>query len=70
MKNYGLIGKTLGHSFSKNFFTEKFMAEHIDAQYDLYEIPAICQFPLLVKQHEFSGLNVTIPYKEEIIQYL
>ena len=70
MKQYGLIGKTLGHSFSKKFFTEKFSQESIEAQYDLFELPEITHFPCLTQQHEFYGLNVTIPYKESVIQYL
>lgn len=70
MKQYGLIGKTLGHSFSKSFFTEKFQNETIEAQYDLFELPEISQFPCLIQQHTFYGLNVTIPYKETVIQYL
>jgi shikimate dehydrogenase len=70
MKQYGLIGKTLGHSFSKKFFTEKFSQESIEAQYDLFELPEISHFPCLTQQHEFYGLNVTIPYKESVIQYL
>ena len=70
MKIYGLIGEKLGHSFSKKYFTEKFAAESIDARYELFEIPDIFEFPLLIKKHCFSGLNVTIPYKEKIIPFL
>lgn len=70
MKEYGLIGKTLKHSFSKNFFTEKFQNEKIDAHYELFELPEIAQFASLVKEHELYGLNVTIPYKEEVMQFL
>ena len=40
MKRYGLIGKTLGHSFSRQYFGEKFAAEHIDARYDNFEMPS------------------------------
>ena len=70
MKQYGLIGMPLAHSFSKRFFTHKFDAENIDAKYDLFELPSITDFPHLLKQHTFHGLNVTIPYKEQIIDYL
>ena len=41
MKKFGLIGYPLGHSFSKNFFNEKFASENIDAQYVNFEIPTI-----------------------------
>ena len=70
MKEFGLIGKTLKHSFSKNFFTEKFQNEGTEAHYELFELPSISDFPELIKKHELYGLNVTIPYKEEVMQYL
>ncbi len=70
MKTYGLIGKTLGHSFSKRYFTEKFEKEEINARYELFELPDIVQFPALVDGNYLSGLNVTIPYKEQIIPFL
>jgi shikimate dehydrogenase len=69
---YGLIGKTLSHSFSKRYFTEKFEKESIsNSIYQLFEIPSIEEFPKLVAQQpDLKGLNVTIPYKEEIIPFL
>ena len=70
MKLYGLIGYPLGHSFSKKHFTEKFESESIDSKYELFEIKTIEEFPNLVQAHVFSGLNVTIPYKEAVIPYL
>lgn len=70
MKQYGLIGKVLVHSFSKKFFTEKFEREGIDAQYDLFELPTIEEFKKLVEEKELYGLNVTIPYKELVIPFL
>ena len=70
MKQYGLIGEKLGHSFSKRFFTEKFSTEGIDAQYDLFELADIQQITDLFKEKKPSGLNVTIPYKEQVIPYL
>jgi shikimate dehydrogenase len=70
MKTYGLIGEKLQHSFSKKYFTEKFHVEGIAARYELFEIPDISHFPLLVANNDFSGLNVTIPYKEKIIPFL
>ena len=45
MKKYGLIGYPLGHSFSKNFFNEKFHSENIDAEYVNFEIPSIKELP-------------------------
>lgn len=72
MRRFGLIGKTLSHSFSKNYFTQKFAREHIDnCRYDLFELPAIEDLPALLHSHpDLEGLNVTIPYKQEVIPYL
>ena len=71
MTTYGLIGYPLGHSFSRKFFTEKFEQEGIDAQYLNYEIPSIEEFPDIIQNNpELRGLNVTIPYKQQVMQYL
>src|SRR5690606_11748200 len=72
MRKFGLIGKKLGHSFSKRYFSEKFEQEGIaDAVYELYELPEITDFPaLLAREPELVGLNVTVPYKEAVIPYL
>ena len=69
MTTYGLIGYPLGHSFSRKFFTEKFEQEDIDAQYLNFEIPSIEEFPNIIASHpELRGLNVTIPYKQQVMQ--
>ncbi len=72
MKQYGLIGHPLSHTFSKKYFTEKFEREHIsDCSYDLFDIENIALFPEILKNNpKLLGLNVTIPYKEKIISYL
>ncbi|MEJ8757917.1 shikimate dehydrogenase [Pontibacter sp. H259] len=72
MRKFGLIGKKLGHSFSKRYFTEKFAKESItDAAYELYELASIAELPQLLKSEpELVGLNVTVPYKEAVIPYL
>lgn len=70
MRKFGLIGFPLGHSFSKKFFSEKFENESIDARYDLYELSNITEFQDLRNSVELSGLNVTIPYKEQVIPLL
>ena len=71
MKKFGLIGYPLGHSFSKNFFNEKFHSENIDAEYVNFEIPSIDEVPaILLANPNLAGFNVTIPYKEQIIPYL
>lgn len=72
MKLFGLLGKTLSHSFSKKYFTEKFAQLGLhDHQFDLFEIPQIEDFPEMVKSKQnLFGMNVTIPYKEQVIKYL
>lgn len=71
MRKFGLIGYPLSHSFSKKYFSEKFAREGIeDCSYDLFPITDISQLPQLVKDHDLEGLNVTIPYKKHVIQYL
>jgi shikimate dehydrogenase len=68
---FGLLGKSLSHSFSKKYFTEKFEKLGLsDHQYQLFEIPNIEQLPTLWSQNKLSGMNVTIPYKEQILPYL
>lgn len=70
---FGLIGKKLGHSFSKKYFTGKFEKMGIDARYEPFELASISEFPgLIANQKPFglTGLNVTIPYKKEVIAYL
>lgn len=68
MKHFGLIGCPLGHSASAAYFTEKFAAEGIDADYTLYELESIEEVESL--RSRLSGFNVTIPYKKAIIPYL
>lgn len=71
MDKYGLIGYPLGHSFSINYFNEKFENEGMDALYENFEIPSIKQFPEIIDTNpDLRGLNVTIPYKEQVIEYL
>lgn len=68
---YGLIGKKLGHSFSAQYFNNKFRELGIEAVYDNYEIPTIEYFrEILNSNPTLKGLNVTIPYKREIIPFL
>ena len=70
MRHFGLIGKSLGHSFSAKFFNGKFKAEQIDADYQLFEIEDVAIIDNLIKEHNLEGFNVTIPYKETIIPHL
>ena len=71
MDKFGLIGFPLGHSFSKNYFNEKFENEGIDARYINFEIPAIENLTeILDSNPTLKGLNVTIPYKQKVMSYL
>lgn len=71
-KLYGLIGYPLSHSFSKRYFTEKFVEEGIEnARYELFELEEIKELPTLLKRHpNLSGMNVTIPHKQQVMRYL
>ena len=71
MRRFGLIGYPLGHSFSKKYFTEKFKKQAIDAEYELYPLEDIEELSSLLKQNKkIEGLNVTIPYKQLVLNYL
>ena len=72
MKTYGLIGYPLSHSFSKKYFTEKFLKEGItDARYELFPLAQISELSqLLTSRPDLCGLNVTIPYKEQLHSFL
>lgn len=68
---YGLIGNPLGHSFSADFFNKKFEREGIDEHYSLFPLENIGELtPLLASNPGLKGLNVTIPYKRQVIPFL
>ena len=68
---YGLLGYPLGHSFSRNYFNNKFEAENINAEYLNFEIPDINMLMEVISEYyNLNGLNVTIPYKEQVIPFL
>lgn len=71
MDKYGLIGYPLGHSFSISYFNQKFKDEDIDAVYENFEIPSIDLLPeVLDSNPELRGLNITIPYKQKVMEFL
>ena len=72
MRKFGLIGYPLGHSFSKGYFTQKFSDLSIsDAVYENFPLESIEELQEVLNfQPELRGLNVTIPYKEQVINYL
>lgn len=72
MNKLGLLGKNISYSFSRSYFKEKFQKEKIDnTSYENFDIDNIAQFPSIIKNTKnLKGLNVTIPYKQEVIPYL
>ena len=71
MRTLGLVGKSLSHSFSQQYFTEKFFQEKIyDTEYQLFSLINIEEIKTLLKHPTLLGFNVTIPYKSEIIPFL
>ena len=71
MKQYGVIGNPLHHSYSKAYFNEKFQEQAIEARYDNYLLPTIKDvMKVLNDTPNLCGLNVTIPYKEQVMEYL
>ena len=70
MRNFGLIGQSLVHSFSKDYFNKKFKTENIDALYSNFEIENTSSLRDLFSNHNLSGLNVTIPFKQKVISQL
>lgn len=71
-KVFGLIGATVSHSFSKAYFDEKFFREGLrDYHYELFPLGSITDIEALLKETKgLAGLNVTIPYKEQVLKYL
>jgi shikimate dehydrogenase len=72
MRTFGLIGRSLAHSFSQTYFTQKFYNLQLeDHRYELFELAAASELPgLLAQNPDLAGLNVTIPYKEQVWPYL
>ena len=71
MRRYGLIGHPLSHSFSQRYFTEKFQREGIGGcAYSNFDIPTIAALKEVLADPELCGLNVTIPYKQDVLAYL
>ncbi|MFN3918087.1 MAG: shikimate dehydrogenase family protein [Flavobacteriales bacterium] len=72
MSLFGLVGKSLAHSFSKSYFEEKFKREGLsNFRYENFELSSAHQIHSLVAANsDLIGFNVTIPYKEKIISAL
>lgn len=70
MRIFGLLGKNIDYSFSRNYFSEKFKMQAIDAEYRNFDIAQISEFESILNTYQISGLNVTIPYKQQVIPFL
>jgi shikimate dehydrogenase len=72
MRLFGLIGYPLSHSFSKKYFAKKFENEKLtDCRYELFSIASINELPKILQEHPgLEGINVTIPYKQQVLEYL
>src|SRR6266513_5083974 len=72
MRLFGLFGYPLSHSFSKNYFAEKFKKEEIEnCRYENFELPNISSLSnVLANNPGLEGLNVTIPHKESVLPFL
>ncbi|MCB4809288.1 shikimate dehydrogenase [Tamlana sp. 62-3] len=72
MKKLGLLGKNISYSFSRAYFKEKFEKEGIsNISYDNFDLEDIKIFPEIIKNtKDLKGLNVTIPYKEDVMPFL
>ncbi len=72
MRTFGLLGRSLAHSFSQTYFSQKFDRLRLaDCRYELFELAEASDLPQLLARHpDLAGLNVTIPYKEKVWPYL
>lgn len=72
MDKLGLLGRNISYSFSRTYFKQKFENEDItNIDYQNFDIPSITDFPSIIKNTEnLKGLNVTIPYKQDVMPYL
>jgi shikimate dehydrogenase len=71
MRKFGLLGNSLTHSFSKSFFENKFSNEKLeDVSYQNFELANLNNIRSFIFNKQLHGLNVTIPYKQEIINHL
>ncbi len=70
-RKYGLIGKNINYSFSKKYFNDKFLKENItNCSYENYDLQSVKDFKKIIKDNAIKGFNVTIPYKEDIMEFI
>ena len=69
-KLFGLLGKDIGYSFSRDYFSNKFRVENLQYEYVNFDLKNLSTFKSLLSRKDISGMNVTIPYKQEVIPFL
>ena len=70
-KTYGLIGKNISYSFSEKYFSKKFKKDKIqNCRYKNFDLNNIKDLVNILKENNLKGLNITIPYKEQVLSYL
>ena len=70
-KLFGLIGRNIDYSFSKDYFNEKFRRDQLaNCSYENFDLDSIELLPSILSHGNLSGLNVTTPYKREVIHFL
>ena len=69
-KLFGLLGKDIGYSFSRDYFSNKFRVENVQHEYINFDLENLSTFKSLLSREDIYGMNVTIPYKEEVIPFL
>ncbi|KAA1247821.1 shikimate dehydrogenase [Aquimarina sp. RZ0] len=70
MNKYGLLGRNIGYSFSRNYFSKKFEKDNLPNTYQNFDLQNIEALKSVFQNEDIKGMNVTIPYKEEVISYL
>ena len=71
MKKFGLVGKNIDYSFSRGYFADKFKKNGLlDCSYENFDLKEIEEIKSVFKTHGLNGLNVTIPYKKEVLPFL
>ena len=69
-KLFGLLGRDIGYSFSRDYFSKKFTAENLQHKYVNFDLENLSTFKSLLSRKDIFGMNVTIPYKQEVIPFL
>ena len=68
---FGLLGKDIDYSFSRAYFAEKFQKEKLHhCSYENFDLADLSDFKRVLQTPHLKGMNVTIPYKQEVMPFL